>query len=220
VLEMERPDYARRRRSCQAIVEFPGSTAKNVLRAATAILAKKVAPADLADLAGADDEALVQVVNPVESILTLAADSPNYRFTGRLIRQPDECLELHIDEVFVPDSGQREGVGTQALNRQIQAARRFAFRRIKLLAVRGGSYVGYKVWPKFGFDAPLRLTAKQRASLPESLQPATKLSDLYTDPVGIGWWEKNGFSLAVEFDLLPGSLSLFMWKAYLKRWRK
>jgi GNAT superfamily N-acetyltransferase len=214
---MERPDHAKKGRTPRATVEFPGSNARDVLRVATAIIGKRVKSADLASLAGVTHDALVQVVNPAETILTIAVVSPGHRFAGRLVREADESLELHIDDIFVPETLQRTGVGTRSISRMIRTSQRLGLHRIRLLAMRGGSYIGYKVWPKFGFDGPLKLPPEMRATLPEHLRSISRLSDLYHDLIGAEWWESNGFSLALEFDLSPGSRSLLIWADYLKR---
>jgi GNAT superfamily N-acetyltransferase len=145
---MERPDHAKKGRAPRATVEFPGSNARDVLRVATAIISKRVKSADLAGLAGVTHDALVQVVNPAETILAIVADAPDYQFTGRVAREADETLDLHIDDMFVPEVLQRKGVGTRAISRMIRTSHRLGLHRIKLLAMRGGSYIGYKVWPK------------------------------------------------------------------------
>jgi hypothetical protein len=59
-----------------------------------------------------------------------------------------------------------------------------------------------------------------KATLPEHLRSISRLSDLYDDPIGAEWWETNGFSLAMEFDLSPGSLSWWIWANYPKRKNK
>jgi hypothetical protein len=75
--------------------------------------------------------------------------------------------------------------------------------------------VGYKVWPKFGFDADL--TAKRMASAPQSLRGARQLLDLLTKDGGQEWWDKHGWSAPMTFDMAPGSQSWKTWRAYVER---
>lgn len=67
-------------------------------------------------------------------------------------------------------------------------------------------YYGYKVWPKFGFDARLRWYERmnRRFWRCRTVQNVRKIDS--------GWWEMNGFQRFMEFDLSPSSTS---WKIML-----
>jgi len=73
--------------------------------------------------------------------------------------------------------------------------------------------IGYKVWPKLGFDG--EIPDRLRVILPKELQAAKLISDLYATPGGRQWWEQNGGSVRLAFDLPGDSLSWVIWRAYL-----
>ena len=85
-------------------------------------------------------------------------------------------------------------------------------------AARGGDYIGYKVWPKYGYDglipAPCYRQLRGASELPASVRNATKISELYKSKEGIAWWEKNGSWISMSFDLKPGSYSMKKMASY------
>jgi hypothetical protein len=63
-------------------------------------------------------------------------------------------------------------------------------------------FVGFSVWPKFGFDAPLDLVELQGAT---HLQTCRTVQDvLAVDP---NWWAQHGAGRDMAFDLRPNSRS-------------
>ena len=67
--------------------------------------------------------------------------------------------------------------------------------------------VGYQVWPKFGFDAPL-----VPADLNRHPQFAHCRSVLDVVAAAPAWWEANGWGMELRFDLSPDSRS---WRVLL-----
>lgn len=67
--------------------------------------------------------------------------------------------------------------------------------------------VGYQVWPKFGFDAPLTPADLNRN--PQLANCRSVLDVVATNPV---WWENNGWALEMRFNLSPNSRS---WRVLL-----
>jgi hypothetical protein len=65
--------------------------------------------------------------------------------------------------------------------------------------------IGYKVWPKFGFDAPVPM--ETRASLPELLRSAHTVQDLYQLPGGRQAWEQHGRSTVMQLDMADAAKS-------------
>jgi HK97 family phage portal protein len=59
-------------------------------------------------------------------------------------------------------------------------------------------YKGYRLWPKFGFDA--ELDASIRKSIPKSLGKPRTVQELISTPEGDRWWNENGTSLRMTLD--------------------
>jgi hypothetical protein len=105
---------------------------------------------------------------------------------------------------------------TVAFGLQACTAFRLGFAEITLFAGGRGlgqveldadDLIGYQVWPKFGFDAPL-----QAADLNRDARFANCLSVqdvVERDPL---WWTANGRGIEMRFDLCPGSRS---WRVLL-----
>lgn len=62
--------------------------------------------------------------------------------------------------------------------------------------------VGYQVWPKFGFDAPLIA-----ADLNREVRFARCGSVLDVVELDAEWWAANGRGIEMRFDLAPESRS-------------
>jgi hypothetical protein len=109
-----------------------------------------------------------------------------------------------------------ERLGTIAFALQACTAFRFGFAEITLFAGGRGyagvtlskdDLIGYQVWPKFGFDAPLLpadLNHDVRFSKCRSVQDVVALDST--------WWANNGRGIGMKFDLWPESRS---WKILL-----
>jgi len=111
---------------------------------------------------------------------------------------------------------QGQGIGTDVLAEQIAAGQEAGVSSITLAAagsIDDPDMVGYKVWPKMGFDGPL--PPRILDILPPEFASARMLSDLYATPEGVAWWEANGVTIGLTLDLTPGSYSMELWQAYL-----
>lgn len=64
---------------------------------------------------------------------------------------------------------------------------------------RPGSFRGYTIWPRMGFDGPLPKHVV--AKLPPDLSHARTLMDLHATREGTKWWAKNGEDIDVELNL-------------------
>ncbi len=130
---------------------------------------------------------------------------------------------MYIDHTETQPQG--TGLGTLLFVRQVREAQKLGLDAIRNLSakssgesrIRGGSdrvpLIGYKVWPKFGYDAPLK--PRQLAELPRDLQGARTVQDLMNTPGGEKWWRDHGDSFQGKFDLKPGSVSLRKLESYL-----
>lgn len=129
---------------------------------------------------------------------------------------------LHIDWFFL-DKDALEGLGTLSLALCAIQAFVSGLRRIELFAAGGRDLpsgrnvpkrlVGYKVWPKLGFDASL--SSDEIAALPEHLQGCTTVSHIVA--IDDGYWTKHGSQRIMSFDLRAGSKSWATLLAYLHR---
>ena len=200
-------------------VRYPDSNAEAIESLASEIAGKRVGPKEIAELAGAPVGSTVVASSYKESSVNFLVNSRAYNFSGQLVRNPDESLVLKLDKVHVAKSRRRQGIGSAAFGRQLEQARKLGVERIELDGARNDDprslQVGYKVWPKFGFDADLN--PRRVAGLPDSLRGVTKLSDLRATAEGREWWDKNGWSTPLTFDMKPGSRSWQIWRAYADR---
>lgn len=138
---------------------------------------------------------------------------PGVRYCERSIRFEDDGSIVIVNKGLETAGGQ--GIGGKLFATQVEAAYRTGVSRIATYASRQdgpGGYIGYKVWPKFGYDAPL-----DGYDLPESLAGAETVLDLYETSEGQAWWEENGDSIDMSFDLSPGSRSMEIFNAYQRK---
>lgn len=64
-------------------------------------------------------------------------------------------------------------------------------------------YKGYRLWPKFGFDA--ELTPAIRKSIPKSIGKPRTIQELISTTEGDRWWGENGTSLHMTLDFKDNS---------------
>jgi hypothetical protein len=123
-------------------------------------------------------------------------------------------IENHFSEV----TSQGKGTGTRVFGDQVAHATAHGIDRIEMIAARSfkadgsDSLIGYKVWPKFGFDAPIH--PETRARLPKPLRKAKNVSDLMQTEAGRSFWAERGGGIEAKFDLNPGSASHKIWDDY------
>jgi hypothetical protein len=88
-------------------------------------------------------------------------------------------------------------------------------------------YVGYAVWPTFGYSFPVdKLNSDTRSKVADAYPDAEDVRDIFDQPGGQAWWWKNGSSLYnyegdettyAHFDLREGSRSLAALNSYMSR---
>jgi len=192
-----------------------------MLRRGSEIAGQRIGPVEIFNLAGGRKGIPVNVESYRKSSLIITVQSTAYQFVGQLIRETGGSLIFSLDSVTVDRSLRGQGVGRNAFAKQVEQSRRLGVDRIKLKAARNDDpeyiQVGYKVWPKFGFDADLDARRLKEHPLPDSLRSAKKVSDLYATEEGREWWEKNGWSTNMLFDMTADSLSWNIWRNYVTR---
>ncbi|WP_332855279.1 hypothetical protein [Duganella sp. S19_KUP01_CR8] len=105
-----------------------------------------------------------------------------------------------------------ERLATVSFGLMAITAYRLGFQRISLFAAGHGplqpdnpdAFVGYDVWPKFGFDAPVAPAELNRFPMLE-LAHALTVQDVIT--VAPDWWSMHGTGRQMDFDLTAGSRS-------------
>ncbi|QTJ31188.1 hypothetical protein [Xanthomonas citri] len=134
-----------------------------------------------------------------------------YRYRGRMNLNFDG---LHIDHIFLAQPMRGGGLGGIMFALCAIASFSVGIDRITLLAAGGHGfqriYYGYKIWPRYGFDAPLNAGEQ---SLVQFHKCAT-VQDLRE--IDVAWWDANGNQREMEFDLRPYSRSWLILLAYLR----
>lgn len=113
---------------------------------------------------------------------------------------------IHIDHFFLDKHRTPHGLGAIAFTLGAITAHLAGLDEISLIAAGGKGFqqrhVGFKVWPKLGFDAAL-LPDEQRSA--PHLQGCHTVQDILdADPA---WWEAEGSQRLMTFDLRPRSRS-------------
>jgi hypothetical protein len=164
------------------------------LRKALKTQAPKVRVAHLPDLVGAKAGAKVQALVTLKGQVNVQAAAPDYE--TRILLAGKAMRITHLD---VPLAKQGKGIGGGIMKTIIAAAEQAELEQITMTAARAADQVGYKVWPKFGFDAPLPAAIIRK--LPEALRGAKTVADLYKTAAGRAWWEKHGVTIDLTLEL-------------------
>jgi hypothetical protein len=146
----------------------------------------------------------------------------NFMAERRLYRDGKGALVCVNDQFMVTKQQQGSGLGAKMFSSQVDMLAKAGVSRIDTSASRYSGtdqdvLVGYKVWPKLGYDGPLAKTTITK--LPPALKSARTVQQLYSTPAGKAWWEKNGNDIDLSFDLKPNSNSRKVLNAYLARKR-
>jgi hypothetical protein len=164
-------------------------------------------PGEYAGLAGAPDDAKVEVGASggklyIELSDPLAAAYRAHYYLGR----KESSLVLWNDGFHLHVCALRHsGLGLQIFCRQARRAAVLGVDRIEAIAGRRRDENGYYTWPRFGFDGPL--PAALRQLLPASLNHAHTVLDLMECAAGRCWWRERGVTMRVGFELAAGSRS-------------
>jgi 2'-5' RNA ligase/GNAT superfamily N-acetyltransferase len=134
--------------------------------------------------------------------------------------------QLHMELLHVKPEKQGHGLGTEIFQQQMLAADRSGIKTITLFAARAENdpadpMVGYRVWPKLGFDAVLRSAAPEITELLDEseFKDAKTIQELYATKEGREWWAENGVGINMKFNTSAGSRSRQIFDAYMNRKR-
>ena len=118
--------------------------------------------------------------------------------------------QLFIDQFFLAGDAP-ELLGTASFALCAITAHLCRLKFIELIAGGGVGFneklIGYRVWPKMGFDAPLEDGEAAHVQGAQSV-----LDVVSADPM---WWEENGSQRVMTFDLAPDSRSWEKLLSYL-----
>ena len=182
-----------------------------------------MSPLDAGRLFMAPDESILTANHIPESLdgslsgLRVSSDNPFVVTNQPLVvivyrtraKQTGGSNNLHLGQIVL-DPCVPEKFCTIAYGLMAITAYKYSFKQITLFAAGHGAQtqglhsdmIGYRIWPKFGFDAPL---------MPVDLQVAPQLSHcrsvqqvLATDAC---WWTNHGSGRTMVFDLEPESRS-------------
>lgn len=144
-----------------------------------------------------------------------------YSASRQIRRDADGNPEIYNQSLAVAEGRRRKGLAAAVLAREVDAAARLGFARIKTQAA-GSRYEemkGYYVWPLLGFDGEFFGQEFLSRDVIDDAHASgyARLSDAMKTARGRAWWADYGDSVSVEFDLSGGSLSRRMLAAYLRK---
>lgn len=127
--------------------------------------------------------------------------------------------DLYVRRMMLAESAPKR-MGTVAFGLMAVTAYRLGFGRIglfaagcgPLLTTDGYGFIGYHVWPKFGFDAPVEAVELNRDPV-EGLAACHSVQDILA--LAPAWWASHGTARMMEFDLTAGSRSWSILLHYL-----
>lgn len=114
-------------------------------------------------------------------------------------------ISLHIDRFFLAEDA-APGLGSVSFALSAIAAYKLGFTSITLIAAGGKQFnkrhVGYKVWPRFGFDAPVD---EDDVRVDPRFSRYTCVQEVLANDEAL--WNEHGSQRMMQFDLSPGSAS-------------
>lgn len=157
--------------------------------------------------------------------VTVSSDKINLKRS--LTKAADGTLSVSNSELYLSSDLQGAGIGGQLFSQQTNELSNAGFSRITTLAARADSpdapqfgSVGYKVWPKLGYDGELSPStqlykdAVKAGFIDSSVKDLGHIQQIYSTAAGRAWWETNGASTDMSFDLKPGSNSMKILSRY------
>jgi hypothetical protein len=184
-----------------------------VHRAARRLFGRKLGLWEYAGLAGAPDNASVELGTLAGELYIEVGDPAGqvYRAIQR-VRLACGGPVLVIDALHIfPRRMRRTGLGLRMFSRQLAYARRLGVRTIETRAGRCGDENGYYTWPRLGFDGPLPPEIVD--ALPGGMKGCRYVLDLIACQRGRLWWLEHGVTIDVAFDLAHQSLS---WQSFAR----
>ena len=202
-------------RSGAAVVFLPGEF-KAAERISQRLFGRALRPREFAGLAGAPDDAKVEVGASGGQLYLELGDPVAATYRGHYYLFCTKAAVVLRNDGFhiFFRAMQRQGLGLQVHYRQACNAAACGVDRIELWAGRRHDENGYYTWPRYGFDCPLPASIRRR--LPISLEDSHTLLDLMSCEKGRRWWREHGVTIRVRFDLASGSRSQRVLAEYVR----
>jgi len=202
-------------RSRAEVVVYPGQR-PHVERTARRLFGRRLHPWEYAGLAGAPDDARVEL-DTFHGQLSLETSDPIsgcYRLFHYVDSSRAGLVVVKEGAGILRRKMQRKGLGLSIFHRQVENTMALGVDCIETLAGRRDDENGYYTWPRFGFDG--RLPAEVIENLPPGLEDAVTVLDLMDCEQGRVWWREHGTTIRVLFDLTEGSRSRMMFDGYVR----
>lgn len=184
---------------------------------AQTLFGQSISDEEIGALAGALAGAAVQVSVRKTWLFLEVIDPLRFDSYQTSIRVNDDGeVYAYIHDVHAKPSQQKRGWGVRAFQCQVRTAQRLGIERFELFAAGhpgDRSDIGYYVWARYGFNAPLREDEKR--TLPDDWRDVTDVNQLIQRG-GQKWWWTNGDFREMVFELAPNSAMMQIFRAYLK----
>jgi len=135
--------------------------------------------------------------------INLSSQHKDYESQTSYVREGNE-LVCHYG--WTTSSTEKRGGLTipRILSQQFEMMVKLGVHKIKTNAAKGATYdddsmIGYKVWPRFGFEGPLK--SSHISKLPVQFRHVKTIQELYALPGGRQAWEQYGDSIDVEVTI-------------------
>jgi len=146
-----------------------------------------------------DNLQVIVTSNNVELFLKRADGTT---FVSQVARKPDGKKVMKVHGFFGGNSADMgHAFGREDMRQMYDTAKKLGVTTLSTFGARGSTMIGYRIWPKMGFDGPLNLTPNARGRMPAALRNAKTLQDLYATPQGRKWWDKNGSGRDMTLEL-------------------
>ena len=174
--------------------------------AAKALFGAKYSSDDIPRLCGAPHGSTVYLHSDGHSQISVEMELRGiFHAERKFTRNDDGTVTCSNESITVDKSKRGSGVGGEIIAKQIKELSDAGVSKIVTYAAKGHDTIGYKVWPKLGydfkFDNSQRLKIKFSKSLPEDARSARTIQELYQFPDGVKWWEKNGEGAVMSINL-------------------
>jgi len=229
----------------RATVRLPvGDELAKVVQLVTSLLGEGAVPADVSHLIGALDDATVHLgTDPDGRQIRAQIEHADFEQWERHLRK-DKAGNVYIwnEKMRIRADKQGGGIGASRLRAQVENAFYGGIAYVACHAARVNTqnpdpqraFIGYRLWPKLGFDQTLDKLEKGTdnadevrkgtpAAFPETARMIRKLFGedvesiraLFEKRGGPEWWQTNGVELYhAVFDLASGSRSLKTFNNY------
>ena len=180
---------------------------------------------ELAHAVGALDDAVIEVRKKQGADeLRIEIRHPWLSEQKRWMRRDAQGDLLIFNYRFYKKKDTPSGVSLDSLVRQVSGARALGVQRLETFgagdftsAQQPDGEIGYWLWAKFGFDAPLSEADQQIAAAELGLAGVKTLNDIIDRPGGEYWWYRAGSGLTMKFDLASDSSMMRVFRDYVRR---